>query len=273
MAGHEIGHNLGRSHAPCGGAGGPDPNYPYGGASIGQYGTDIQGNNVAFYSPTSHVDMMSYCAPEWISDYTYEALYNDQRNYGFAPPAQKSERLVIRATFGANSLKLAPIYAFDVYDSHVPVNSDVIAELVDNTGSIIASYPITVREAEEEGLSGRSVLGDVPLPAVPVATLRLVENGMVLAERPLTDSQNTLATTVSLTQDSESVTLNWSLPNVPAIIRYTTDEGETWTTFGLDVMGGTYSVPMEMLMGDGRFQIILANSNTPAILAVDYTLP
>jgi hypothetical protein len=80
LSAHEIGHNLGRRHAPCGGSGNPDPSYPYGGASIGQYATDIRSTtDISFYTPSDHVDMMSYCSPEWISDYTYKGLYNNQR--------------------------------------------------------------------------------------------------------------------------------------------------------------------------------------------------
>ena len=39
---HELGHNMGSSHAPCGGAGGPDPSYPYPGGSIGAWGYDFR---------------------------------------------------------------------------------------------------------------------------------------------------------------------------------------------------------------------------------------
>ena len=76
LAGHEIGHNMGRLHAPCNVSG--DTNYPYAGASIGEYGLDGIGGSLQLLSPGSYVDMMSYCDPVWVSDYTYEALYADQ---------------------------------------------------------------------------------------------------------------------------------------------------------------------------------------------------
>ncbi len=34
---HEVGHNLDLRHAPCGGAGGPDPTFPYPDGSIGMW--------------------------------------------------------------------------------------------------------------------------------------------------------------------------------------------------------------------------------------------
>lgn len=71
---HEIGHAHGREHAPCGGAGGPDRKFPYKQGGIGVWGYDI--NTKTFYSPTTGKDMMGYCEPAWISDYTYSALFD-----------------------------------------------------------------------------------------------------------------------------------------------------------------------------------------------------
>lgn len=66
---HELGHNFGRQHAPCGNPTGPDPAYPYAGGSIGVYGVDL--GTMTLKSPAIDADVMSYCSPDWISDYTY----------------------------------------------------------------------------------------------------------------------------------------------------------------------------------------------------------
>lgn len=70
---HEMSHNLGRMHVDCGNPSDPDPNYPYFGGVIGEYGYDIVEH--ILYPPAETYDFMSYCYPRWISDYTYEALY------------------------------------------------------------------------------------------------------------------------------------------------------------------------------------------------------
>jgi hypothetical protein len=83
---HEVGHNHGRWHAPGCGASQPDPSYPYvsdgkgyiGNTAFQNYGFDIQEQSVYPYDST--YDMMSYCGPEWISDYTYEALWAYDRS-------------------------------------------------------------------------------------------------------------------------------------------------------------------------------------------------
>lgn len=69
---HEIGHNHGRNHSPCGVSG--DPNYPHQGASIGVLAFHPGQNQLL--SPSQWVDFMSYCSPAWVSDYTFKALVN-----------------------------------------------------------------------------------------------------------------------------------------------------------------------------------------------------
>ncbi len=71
VAAHEWGHNWGRQHAPCGGAGNPDGGYPYAGGEIGVVGYDLVGQELR---PASSHDLMGYCDDEWISDYTYNAV-------------------------------------------------------------------------------------------------------------------------------------------------------------------------------------------------------
>ena len=68
---HELGHNLGRMHAPCGGAGSPDPAYPYALGLIGVYGYDMSSG--ALKSPSTS-DLMGYCGFGWVSDYTYTGI-------------------------------------------------------------------------------------------------------------------------------------------------------------------------------------------------------
>jgi hypothetical protein len=67
---HELGHAHGRAHAPCGNPANVDQLFPYSGGSTGVPGYRMtQGELVP-----DAVDVMSYCAPVWVSDYTYDAL-------------------------------------------------------------------------------------------------------------------------------------------------------------------------------------------------------
>lgn len=83
---HEVGHAHGRNHAPCGLGGQPaDRLYPYAGAEIGTWGWDVRDGSLV--SPDRFVDMMSYCSPIWISDYTFSALYDRIRAVDRSPRA------------------------------------------------------------------------------------------------------------------------------------------------------------------------------------------
>lgn len=91
---HEIAHQLGLPHAPCGNAGVPNASYPvyepydvpvdvpatpvantvWTMASIGEYGLDIDTGNIA--NPSTAEDFMSYCGPPWISVFSHNFLVN-----------------------------------------------------------------------------------------------------------------------------------------------------------------------------------------------------
>lgn len=70
---HEVGHAHGRQHAPCQ-VQDPDRKYPYADGALGVWGYDAAKKEL--YDPSAdRRDMMGYCDPVWISDYTYNALY------------------------------------------------------------------------------------------------------------------------------------------------------------------------------------------------------
>jgi len=68
---HELGHALGRRHAPCQTTD-PGP-FPYAKGKIGVWGFDVAHH--LLLDPTAYSDVMGYCSPDWISDYTYDALF------------------------------------------------------------------------------------------------------------------------------------------------------------------------------------------------------
>ena len=113
---HEVGHSMSLPHAPCGGAGGADPNFPYSGAGIGVWGYDLFRNRLK--SPRDFVDVMSYCDPVWISDYFFTRALNfrlggDAGVTFDAEPAAAApvgEMLVVRGLIVNGELTLEPSY-------------------------------------------------------------------------------------------------------------------------------------------------------------------
>jgi hypothetical protein len=77
----EVGHAYGRKHAPCGSPSDVDTSYPaftlsdgtvLPSGSIGEWGFDTTLSTLR--NPATTFDFMSYCAPAWVSPYTYRAL-------------------------------------------------------------------------------------------------------------------------------------------------------------------------------------------------------
>jgi hypothetical protein len=94
---HELGHNMGRRHAPCGNPLGPDANFPHADAMIGSPGFDIASSVLV---PTDRRDYMSYCSPRWTSDYTYDAIVRWRRQDPLAVPASGGYSLAAAPTSG-----------------------------------------------------------------------------------------------------------------------------------------------------------------------------
>lgn len=73
IAAHELGHNWGRTHSPCGDPSDLDINYPHSDGRIGSYGLDVAAETLIVRTLK---DVMGYCEPKWIGDYTYRGVLN-----------------------------------------------------------------------------------------------------------------------------------------------------------------------------------------------------
>ena len=113
---HELGHNLKLYHAPCGRAGGPDLSYPYPDGSTGAWGYDSRAGGKLV--PPSRPDLMSYCGPEWVSDYHFAnalrfRLY-DEGSAAVAAVSASTRSLLLWGGVGADSVPyLEPAFVID----------------------------------------------------------------------------------------------------------------------------------------------------------------
>lgn len=127
---HELGHNHGREHAPCGGASGVDPGYPDSSGSIGSWGFDLVHQQLI--NPSDTVDMMSYCSPIWVSDYTFKGLANHLANVSakLSYPAEVLDRQYDRVRVDGSG-KVIPM---DPIQLHTPPRGEAKPVVVNAGG-------------------------------------------------------------------------------------------------------------------------------------------
>ena len=81
---HETGHNLDLPHNPCSGEASPDPDFPYDYGSIGTWGYDVSSG--ATFNPGTYKDLMTYCGPEWVSDFSFNNALDFRTGVGGGTP-------------------------------------------------------------------------------------------------------------------------------------------------------------------------------------------
>ena len=113
---HEVGHTLDLLHAPCGGALGTDPDFPYDNGSIGVWGYDFRDSTLV--SPQRRRDIMGYCYEKgWLSDYYFEKVIRvrenkveDWTNDALPGRSEKGEMLVLWGGVLNGELRIEPVH-------------------------------------------------------------------------------------------------------------------------------------------------------------------
>lgn len=181
VAAHELGHNFGINHAPCGGASGADPAYPYAGAKIGSWG--VRGTQLL--EPSRYVDVMSYCGPTWISDYNYALAQRHMRGNGtFDPtatlPAVLEDVLLVSARIdAAGRVTLGAAFRLHAARRVPDAASETRLRLVTEAGARL-ELPVTWQRPAEGGEGHFFAL--VPWPGA-LARVELLRGAQVLAAR------------------------------------------------------------------------------------------
>jgi hypothetical protein len=251
---HEVGHNHGRHHAPGCDATDPDPSYPYvsggkgyiGNAAHPNYGFDI--NSLGIYPYSSYYDFMSYCEPEWVSDYTYEALLAyDQTHATSGSDIDRDERaLLVSASIDPTNDQVTfyPVFALDV-PVRLPDPGDYIVELLDASDRVIAAYPFEPVQADIDRLNGSSSksLGfHLTLPYTEgVASVRARRDKTTLGQlKPGRRIPSLRAGVSAFNSDTSSFHINWSATDADGdttwyLVRASVNGGATWQTIGVNL--------------------------------------
>ncbi len=215
---HELGHNLGRWHAPCGGAGSPDPSYPYAGGQIGVWGLDVA--TLTLKAPTAP-DLMGYCGPNWVSDYNWSGMVGfRQAGPNNAPDAGSgASGLLVWGRFGPAGLVLEPAFAVAAAPELLPRPGAERLELLGADGSLLRSVPFESTEvADLPGAPERAFAFVLPLSAgeqAAVAALRVrVQGRTAMSGSAAAADPNPAVTRVT----PQQIELRWDATRFPVVL-------------------------------------------------------
>lgn len=216
-ASHEVGHVLGRPHPLPGalscGHSPDDADYPYNGARIdtlpsdaetryqGLNFTDTDIKTLMLLDAAGTYDTMSYCSPYWISDYTFDGMYQYLASPTRPRLARRAPLQAVPGDWLIASGTLDPPgggggFAVvqrtnSVMDDTAPVAGGFTLELRNGAGGLVASHPFTAEPiadlpgAVSFDLVVRFVPGTAELRAIEDATQRVLATKSVSTNAPL----------------------------------------------------------------------------------------
>ena len=160
---HEIGHNHGRSHAPCvpngGSISGVDGKYPFTDGRTGIIGYDSRTKSLLSEKGT---DLMGYCSNVWLSEYTYGgltdrvALVNGNKSQVLSTAALQTWRvLLVGGSKGAR-------WGVPITKPSAAEGTAVTARALDSAGNLLEA--ITVYRTEISDSGAASIMVPEPKP-------------------------------------------------------------------------------------------------------------
>jgi len=267
--GHELAHSYGRGHANfCGAVGGGF--YPYPNGSISPaltgntaiYGFDI--GNRAIYGP-NWSDVMTYCANQWVSDFTYEALMSRFQTGPTTAAAaldlravNQTDRLLVVGNIYTPTMTvtLQPLFVIPnagEVEPRVPGEEYAIV-LRGAGGAELARYPFTPKEVhggpapDQERNEDYLAISEL-VPYVAGTTQVVIEGPGGAALKTVSAGANPPSVTVVSPNGGETlagptITVSWTASDpdgdpLSFNVQYSPDNGATWETVAQNLTGNS----------------------------------
>jgi hypothetical protein len=174
---HELAHNWGRMHAPCGGPAQLDPSYPDPAGLTDGFGIDLS-TGTPTLKPDTMTDIMGYCASKWVSNYTYRGVFD------YLAPAlpisaavanqPPQPALLVWGHDGADGLVLEPAFRITARPTLPSSSGPYQLEARASDGSLIFSHSFAMNEVADLPGGHRSFAFAVPLSEADAGRLSTI---------------------------------------------------------------------------------------------------
>jgi len=258
-AAHEWGHNFYRYHVDCGNPSNPDPNYPYPNGSIGVHGFDPATGQLK--RPSTYVDLMSYCTPEWISDYTFRAVLAFREAEAAAQAAYAVARepsLVVWGRMNGSSLTLEPAFEIETRPALPTESGPYRLQGLGASGDVVFELSFAGEALGHGPADERHFAFAVPASmarADRLERLRLIGPGAAVAERarlPVAARAQGPVQPMLAARGANRVELRWDAAASPLVVVRDPRTGNILTF----ARGGAMELPtdaaeLELIVSDG----------------------
>ncbi|WP_377161130.1 peptidase inhibitor family I36 protein [Roseateles sp. UC29_93] len=269
---HELGHNFSLPHAACGGAGSPDPKYPYPDANLGKPGRYIWSylsDTNTFYDPrpTDRHDIMSYCGGTVFSDYNYRIMQtfltpaDTAKAQAAEAKAVAQDVLLVSGSINGRQVEINPVKALFAKPDAA---SGPYVLRVQTTGGQIQDQAFTAMALDHDGDNQHfSVL----VPKVDnIASISVIKDGVTLAQAQakVTNARaKSLAAggsraQVTVKEAGGKATLRWDAESAP-FLSVTWTDGTRRLNLAQDLQGGEATLDTHELPAGGRFEFIVSD--------------
>jgi Peptidase M66 len=268
---HEVGHNFSLQHINCGDPVEYDSLYPHNTDSIGTLG--VNASFSMFYQPTSYRDIMSYCSPEFVSDYSYKKA----QNYLEQNPSRIFRSTTLQKTAAStepswfisgqiladNSVKLRRLIPI-TRESTLQVNGQYQLVITDPLGNRHTQFFDTLELDHANQNSARFF--SLYIPHTEIQKLEIYQANNLLFSQTESPAQAKSTSAVQLkkttsgsplvSQANNQICLQWDNQHYDsATLILTQDEGQT--TLFMDTRENQYCVDFPLPPDANKWQILL----------------
>ncbi len=259
---HEMGHVLSLRHAPCGGATGPDPQYPFGDARTGAWGINLATGQL--FAP-ERKDIMSYCPPDqWVSPFQYRKVldFRQANPNGAGSVVGPTEVLLVSGALSQGTVTVDPAFSVSASPTADDPTGRFVIEAFDDDGKRLLAHRFTPYAVSDAPDATEAFVVAVPVrpdqqARVARITVRAVNGTSAgIRRRTVSGTESALdrGDIRTLRRAGNRLDASWTTAVVPAVMVRDASSGEVLAVLrrgGMELSQFGALDGLELLVSDG----------------------